>query len=247
MKQILVIEDDPEYAGRIRKALSGTPELQSGVLRTFSGLSEARQALQENKAALVVLDLIFEKEKVNALLELTDVLGTYPVVIVSDYVHYRKLAYQTANVKAFISKDSLERDLPGAVARCLCPETATFPKNLVFPADKPSDTDETVPLGRVLFFETYGRNRYAVHLTDGDTLLIRSKKMSDLMEAVSGQGISILVQVSRGEVIHASLIRTIERNRSGRLEVRLFGEPGRVFTVGKKYEKSFRELFFDIG
>ena len=44
-----------------------------------------------------------------------------------------------------------------------------------------------------------------------------------------------------------SPIRSMERNRSGRPEVRLIGDSGPVFTIGKKYERSFRELFFDMG
>lgn len=240
MKHLLLLEDDRKDAEKLMAVVDASSLKEEVTIDCEQSLEKGMTLIRQGGYDLLLLDLEFTMENRSAVALIDRISPTLPVIIVSNRAHYQVPLSSKVNVKAFINKANLERDLIGVLSSSLDAKIQKKePETFVFPSPNRKYVSERVQVDAIRYLEFSNRTEYLAYLTSGKTRVIHSVPFKELCRKLEESGISPLVPVTRNQIINLNHIHNVGRKSNGRIFVEMINMPGMEIYVSKAKEKPF--------
>ena len=242
MRKVLICDDSAEDIERIQLVLKPLQETYAFEVDSLSDLSALPDKVHSLVYDLLLLDLEFTKQDINAFLFLEKLPPSLPIVIVSHLDHYQRKLRSTINVKAFVSKSDLRKSLTNTIHWMFSPVIKSlYEEKFTFLPFNSSAIPETVTVRNIRYIQMIKRAIYEIHYSDINgsplpTHQIHSKPFYMICQALIEQHIEGLIPISQNVLINLHMIKDITYLENGRLELSLFNCK-ESFSVGEKYSK----------
>ena len=242
MKNIVLIDDSKSDAEEIHTLLT---EALSCDFHHFLDLREGMFYVKTNPVDLLLLDLEFTEANLTASSFIDDIAPSIPILIVSNLSHYQKPLSVKINVKGFISKSHLDRDLLTFVRKNLEPTdpSLNIRKKFVFPSPNSKHVSEAITVNDIRYIEFSNRQIYTVHLVDGTFKHVYSLPFSEICSSLLSENIDCLCPITKNQIVNLNCVNSITKSINGRLQIKLVNLPDMVFHVGKKHEEQVNAFF----
>lgn len=152
MKHLVLIDDSVSDAAEIHTLLTTALPCE---FHHFLDLKEGLLYVKTHPIDLLLLDLEFTEANLTASSFIDDIAPSIPILIVSNLSHYQKPLSAKINVKGFISKSHLNKDLLAFVRKILglVDQPINIRKEFVFPSPNSKHISEAITVKDIRYIE----------------------------------------------------------------------------------------------